>query len=749
MLHSYNRVSTDPAPTEAGFPFAEIISYLVGIIRQKYLLILSTAILTTAIAVFYVYITPPTYTARATMIIDKGKAQVKLGGVVNEVPIEVESQLQVLTSETVRLAVVGKFDLANDPEFVGPPTGVRALIQKVVSLVRPSSSSEAAEDATRVALRHLLERVKLMRSNYVVEIDFSSLKPERAAAIANAFAECYIEEQLKSKQQAAEQAGGWLKEQIKELREQSLRADEAVTEFKAKYNIVSADGRLIGDQEIALLNNQVVIAREKTAEARARLDRIESIINAKAPDRQVMATVSDTLNNPIIVKLRTQYLEFTNREAVWSREHGEDHQAVINLRRQIREILASIEDELRRIGETYKSEYQIARQRQAELEKAVADAVVQSKETNQALSTLRNLESSAETLRTLYRTALQRGTELIQMQSFPGAEARLITRASTPTGKSSPKTLLVMSASLLGGLLLGFGAGAVICSLDRVFRTPAQVEAVLQARCLALAPAVRGNRKKGTPPPPYPGSRIIQREASVAFNVLDQPLSRFAEAMRSIKAEAKVSGPKKAVTVLGFTSSLPKEGKSTVATAFALLAAQAGSRVILVDCDLRNPALSATLAPSAEAGLIEVLSGHRQLDEVLWSVSTSGLAFLPAVMPKARLADSSTILASAPLRSFFEKLREKYDYVVVDLSPAAPIMDVRLTADLVDSYVFIVEWGQTKMDVADLSLRNASAVRDNLLGVVLNKVDFRTLGRYEGYRRDYYADKHYAQYGQV
>jgi succinoglycan biosynthesis transport protein ExoP len=272
---------------------------------------------------------------------------------------------------------------------------------------------------------------------------------------------------------------------------------------------------------------------------------------------------------------------------------------------------------------------------------------------------------------------------------------------------------------------------------------------VLQARCLALAPAVKAGKKKGTPSPPYPGSRMIRREASVAFNVVDQPLSRFAEAMRSIKAEAKVSGPKKAVSVLGFTSSLPKEGKSTVATAFALLAAQAGSRVILVDCDLRNPALSATLAPSAEAGLIEVLSGQRQLDEVLWSVSTSSLAFLPAVMPKSRLADSSTILASAPLRSFFEKLREKYDYVVVDLSPAAPIMDVRLTADLVDSYVFIVEWGQTKMDVVDLSLRNAAVVRDNLLGVVLNKVDFRTLGRYEGYRRDYYADKHYAQYGQL
>jgi succinoglycan biosynthesis transport protein ExoP len=749
MLNSYNRVNVDPAPAEGGFPLAEIISYLIGIIRQNYLLISSIAILATAIGGFYVYVTPPSYTARATMIIDKEGAQVKLGGVVHEVTVVIEGQLQLLTSEAVRSAVVKKFDLAKDPEFVGPPTGVRAVIRSVLSLVRPDRSHESADDPADVAARHLLARVKLTRTLNVVDIDFTSLTPERAAEVANALAESYIEEQLKTKQQAAEQAGAWLKEQIKELREQSLRADEAVANFKAKNNIVSADGRLMGDQEIGLLNNQVVMAREKTAEARARLDRIESIINAKAPDGQVMATVSDTLNNPIIVKLRTEYLELANREVVWAREHGEDHQAVMKLRRRIREILASIDDELRRIGETYKSEYEIARQRQAEIEKAVADAVVQSKETSQALSTLRNMESSAETLRTLYRTALQRATELIQMQSFPGAEARLVTRATTPAGPSSPGAMIVMSASLVGGLLLGFGAAFLIRSLDRGLRTPAQVETMLQARCLALAPAVRASKSKGIAAPPFPGSRMIHPEASVSFNVLDQPLSRFAEAMRSIKGEAKVSGHKKAVTVLGFTSSLPKEGKSTVATAFALLAAQSGSRVILVDCDLRNPALSATLAPSADVGLIEVLSGQRQLDEVVWSVAASNLAFLPAVMPRSRLADSSTILASAPLRSFFEKLREKYDYVVVDLSPAAPIMDVRLTADLVDSYVFIVEWAKTTVDVADLSLRNAAVVRDNLLGVVLNKVDFRTLGRYEGYRREYYADKHYAQYGQL
>lgn len=748
MLHASNRVSIDSGPAEAGFPFAEIIGLIVGVFRQQIFVILSIAIFAVAIGAFYISITPPSYTARATMIIDKGKAQVKLGGIVNEVPVEVESQVQVIMSETVALAVVKKLDLAGETELVGPPTGLRGLIRSMVpAFLRPAAPPDSESDHARMAMLQLLERVKITRTGYVVEIEFSSLKPQRAADIANAFADCYIEEQLKARDQTAQQASLWLKDQIQELREQSLRADEAVVQFKARNNIVAADGRLINDQEITLLNSQLVVAREKTAEARARLDRIGAVISTNSPDRQAIATVSDALNNPIIVKLRSQYLELTNREAVWAREYGKDHLAVVNLRRQIRDILGSIDDELRRIGETYKSEYEIARQRQAELDKAITDAVSQSQETNQALTTLRNLESSAETYRSLYRTALQRGTELIQMQSFPGAEARLITRASTPTGKSSPKTIIVLSASVIAGVLLGFGTGALLASLDRVFRTPAQVEATLQTRCLALAPALKRGETRGLPA--HTGSQTIERDASIVFSVLDQPLSRFAEAMRSISSEAKLSGPKKSIAVLGFTSSLPKEGKSTIATSYALLMAQTGARTILVDCDLRNPALSAKLTPRAEEGLIEVLSGKKPLEDTLWNVSTTGLVFLPTVMPKSRLAESSIILASSSLRAFFDKLREKYDHVIVDLSPSAPIMDVRSTAGLVDAYVFVIEWGRTKIDVAELTLNKTAVVRDNLLGVVLNKVNFKVLGQYEGYRRDYYSDKHYAQYGQV
>jgi succinoglycan biosynthesis transport protein ExoP len=151
-------------------------------------------------------------------------------------------------------------------------------------------------------------------------------------------------------------------------------------------------------------------------------------------------------------------------------------------------------------------------------------------------------------------------------------------------------------------------------------------------------------------------------------------------------------------------------------------------------------------APKAEHGILEVTSGKKPLDEVLWRDATTNLSFLPGAK-KSRLANSADILASDALRTFFEELRKTYDWIVVDLPPVAPIVDVRSTVGLVDSFVFIVEWGRTKIDVVDLALRKTAVVHENLLGVVLNKVDYKTLGRYDGRRSDYYSDKYYAQYG--
>ena len=222
------------------------------------------------------------------------------------------------------------------------------------------------------------------------------------------------------------------------------------------------------------------------------------------------------------------------------------------------------------------------------------------------------------------------------------------------------------------------------------------------------------------------------------------PLSRFTEAIRSIKVAADLSAAGKASKVIGFTSSLPNEGKSTVAANVAQLIAHAGGRAILVDGDLRNPWLSQVLARTAKIGSLDVISGKASLDQAVWNDPITNVAFLPAVS-RSHLQYSNEILSSDEMKKLFDQLRRRYEWVVVDFSPLAPVVDVRSTTHLVDSYVLVIEWGRTKIEAVEHALHSARGVYENLLGVVLNKVDVRQLRKYD--RGNFYHNKYYARYG--
>jgi succinoglycan biosynthesis transport protein ExoP len=240
--------------------------------------------------------------------------------------------------------------------------------------------------------------------------------------------------------------------------------------------------------------------------------------------------------------------------------------------------------------------------------------------------------------------------------------------------------------------------------------------------------------------------RRIARNDRLLWSVVDAPLSRFSEAIRSIKLAIDMNGAFRANRVIGFTSSLPNEGKSTIAFSLAQLMAQVGARTILVDCDLRNPSLTRALARRARRGLIDVLTEKVKFEKAIWKDPSTNMVFLPAVM-KFRFANSNEILSSVQMKKLFEKLRESYDYIVVDLPPLAPIVDVRAATPIVDSFVYIIEWGQTKIDVVEHALGQAQEVYDHLLGVVLNKVDMKSFGRHASHHESYYYNKHYRRYG--
>ncbi len=234
-------------------------------------------------------------------------------------------------------------------------------------------------------------------------------------------------------------------------------------------------------------------------------------------------------------------------------------------------------------------------------------------------------------------------------------------------------------------------------------------------------------------------------DQSLWRHVVNSPFSRFTKSIRSIKIATELYGVSKANKVIGMTSSLPNEGKSTIAAAVTQLISRSGSRAILVDADLRNPYLSRWLAPDAVVGMVEVISGAASLEDAIWWDDATNTAFLPTVA-RTRLAHTSDLLGSASTMELFKRLRQDFDYVIVDLSPLTPVVDVRATGDLVNSYVFVIEWGRTKIDVVHHALGAARVVCDNLIGIVLNKANISTLSRYENHGTNYYHSRYHSRY---
>jgi len=291
--------------------------------------------------------------------------------------------------------------------------------------------------------------------------------------------------------------------------------------------------------------------------------------------------------------------------------------------------------------------------------------------------------------------------------------------------------------------------------MDRVFRTSAQLEAALQLPCISLVPLLKHPPQKkslagggAAKTDKEFGPRSISRSSEIYWAASFMPLSRFAESIRSIKLAIDLNPTNTSNKIIGITSSLPNEGKSTIAVSLAQLIGHAGKKVIIVDCDLRNPSLSSNLAPRATAGIVDVLSGARSLEESIWRDPETNLAFLPAAK-RGPLFHTSEILSAEQTRKLFDRLRETYDYVVIDLPPLAPIVDVRAAAPLIDCFILVVEWGRTRTDVVEHALHTAPNVYEALIGTVLNKTNMRAMKRYNNYHDDYYNNEHYTRYGQV
>ena len=488
---------------------AELLAYVVGVARRQMSVVLLLAIFGAVVGAVFFLRAAPTYTATATLLVDTHKIDIlqQQSTVSNELSIQsmgaMESQVELLRSNEVALAVIKKFRLWQDPRFVGngKPGIATALVHKyfpIFSPEEPPSDAERMEQALKIFDKSLT--ANRIGVTYAIEIAFEARYPDLAAQVANGVADEYIDLQRASEYGAARQASDWLETRIPELRAKSEAAQRAVISYKQDHNIVeTTNGQLINEERVADLNLKLNAAHDDTLKAKAKFDQFSAIGSADDPGLIVSGS-SGNDDTSVLSKLRNQYFEISAKEVDLSTRFGPNNPAIVSLRNQKAQLHSEIFGEVQRLKQSSRDDYAAAKLREQNVEKEFNAAVLESQEANQAQVKLRELEAAARAYQDLYNTFLNRYNASLQQAASPIAEASVITRATPLVNKDYKKTYKVAAMFPVAGLALGLGVAFLRELLAaRAFLTSKSVQSRLRMACIGVLPKVKDAKRQRRP----------------------------------------------------------------------------------------------------------------------------------------------------------------------------------------------------------------------------------------------------------
>jgi succinoglycan biosynthesis transport protein ExoP len=722
--------------------------------RRQWHVVAVAAVAAVFVGLIYVLTAVPQYTSSIELLIDTNNKkivdQLSLVSGVADDDASILSQVELLKSDRIAQAVVDKLDLVDNEHFMEASANPFSLaigaVRTILDFRNWFKSADEPEDRDRLmrsATDKLTDNLEVSRvgRTYVLSISYTSPDPGMAVKIVRQYGEAYLDDQLNSKYEATRRAGDWLQQRIAELKQKSLDTDLAVQKFRQDNQLISTEGSLLSDQQLTQTNAQLIIAQSNLATANAKYSSIKAVIDSG----DINSAVTDSLDNQVINSLRGKFVEASKLESDISRRLGPDHIRAQQLRADMHEYEKLIFSELGRIAQSYQVEAKVAQERVMGLQQQLTAATHVSITANDAQVQLRELEREAETYKNLYQNFLQKYQESVQQQSFPVTEARVISQGAVPDKPSKPKKSLVLFASLVLGLMAGGGIGAFREYRDRFFRIPEHIREDLDLEPLGMVPKV----KPTDPLPEQTGEalhpRAIVKASAVANYVVTNPLSSFAETLRSAKIAVDLQVADKRPKIIGVVSILPGEGKSTLSVNFAELLAGQGIRTLLIDGDLRNPGATRQLGRNATQGIIEVVKDGAFLPGALLFNPETKLAFLPAVV-KHRVPYSAELLSSPAMDALLDQASENFDYIVIDLPPLGPVVDARAIASKVDCFILVIEWGETSRKAVRSELAKNAAVVEKCAGVILNKVDSRKSKLYQSYASSEYYSYRYKSY---
>jgi len=718
------KTATGPLPSEPASEDLLAIDFraLFAALRRRLWTIIGVVVLGCVATLAYAFTTTPYFTSTVSILIDPRESQVvDVEAVLSGLPPDsntIDTEVEVIQSSDLIGRVIDRLKLMRDPEIntaldpdVFDPVGyLKSFLPK-----DPVSPAEQDRINYQMAVQLFRDRMGVKRSGltYVINVSFTSQDPEKAARIAGALADVYLVDQLEAKFAATQRANTWLSERLEGLRQEVNASERAVEKFRADNNLTDVEGTLINEQQMSEINAQLIIARSDLARDEARLQTFQNLLKSGGD----ADTLSEAIQSETITRLREQQAEVVREKAELETRYGARHPQIVRVNRELSDLQQQIAAEIRRIVTALITGVDVTRERVNSLNRDLRKLEGESSSNQQALVQLRELSREADASRTLYESFLGRFKETTEQGTYQEADARILANATIPVEPSWPqKPLLLALAFVLSGLV-GTAIAFLLEQLENGFFASAQLEAALGYPVLSVIPALRGavardSKGKAMAPHTY---------------LLHKPFSGFSEAFRSLSTALTLSDVDRPPRTIVFTSSMPGEGKTTSAICFARSQAKAGKNVILVDCDLRNSSLSERLDITADHGLVELLSGHAQMDDVTLRDDDSGLVILPL---KSRPANPQGLLQSDAFRTLIDTLADQYDLVIFDSAPLLPVSDTQILSQYCDTSVFAVRWQVTPREACKRGIRELSQATPDIAGVIFTQVDMVKQGRY-------------------
>ncbi|HEV2802853.1 MAG TPA: polysaccharide biosynthesis tyrosine autokinase [Pyrinomonadaceae bacterium] len=743
--------------------------YLSVVMKRKWL-ILSLIVVVTSLVAIQMYRQPTVYRAESTIQIEQKKTnllktkELVING--QNDPAYWGTQLALLENPRLHRKVVLALNLQNNPAFIGQARpSLFAAVRRIFSRQKPPAQPAAgaqnsglavvddapqptqetqAENLTPEQSAKMLAYEDALRANLtidpvertnLVKIVYEHTNPELAMKITDTLAAVFIQDNMERETSGSSKNAEQLAKNIVDLQLAYRQKQEEIIAFKRSHNLPlgAADGQDLTKAILGMSTTQMMQAEEKRKELEASY--------RVAQSAQDIYSIPEVMNNKSVQELRDKLSALEEQRQALLVQYTEEWPAVKKIDKQKAQVQTALDKQAKDVVQTIEASYKAAVMRENSLRQANSSARGQANAQSQSEGHLDIKLQELETIKQLYNTAIQRQKEL----DVAGTDVPNNITISTPARRADivgpPRVRNILIALLLS-LAAGIGLAFLLDYLDDTLKSIEDVDRHIHLPTLALIPAPRPERRFALPARgalPAPGA--AGEAPATALALIEEKRSPVAEAYRHLRTSLLLSSagqPPKTVLV---TSSQPSEGKTTTAVNTAVMLAQTGAEVLILDCDLRRPRIHAHFGLPNTRGVTNYLSGDTNIGGIVQEYDK--LPNLKIITSGPVPPNSAELLGSEEMRRLITLLSDNFTHIIIDSPPAISFTDASILSTMVDGVMLVVHGGRSSRAVVRRAKQQLLDVGAHIYGIVLNNVKLESSDYYyySGYYSSYYANE--------